>query len=303
MQKTEPEAPDRAGGRSRLAPVPLLLLLLAIGAAETLYTLRAEPITYDAGQYLGLAQDIGRKRTLRVSTVTRPLQNLRLSLFVRTVAAPRGLDNGAFVRWAVFHAQLGAPLLAAAVAGHVIARVTARPRLGVAVFGVTALNPFLLSHTVSLRAVMPGASRGRVVGSATSRLPVRPSAHASGLSLEADPRDIGTRLRSRPDAMSPSPDEIAEKFIYPALREILPPEAAPSDLTRGTVLLGKAAVLDSLGLVSLITIVEGSIREQIGAGVVLANEAAMSRSRSPFHSVGTLANYIQEVLSAPTSQP
>ena len=63
-----------------------------------------------------------------------------------------------------------------------------------------------------------------------------------------------------------------------------------------TPLYGDKGVLDSLALVSLIADLEAKIEERFGVPVVLADERAMSRKRSPFRTAGTLAEFVAEVM-------
>ena len=60
-------------------------------------------------------------------------------------------------------------------------------------------------------------------------------------------------------------------------------EAAP--------LFGREGVLDSLGLVSLVMAVEQALEDEMGVTLTLADEKAMSQRRSPFRTIGTLAEY------------
>jgi len=65
-----------------------------------------------------------------------------------------------------------------------------------------------------------------------------------------------------------------------------------------TVLFGRGAGLDSLDLVNLIVSVEEKLADRFGAAVTLADERAMSRKRSPFRTVATLAEYVCELLAS-----
>ena len=56
-------------------------------------------------------------------------------------------------------------------------------------------------------------------------------------------------------------------------------------------LLGTDGLLDSLGLVSVILDVEQEIADRLGVHVTIADERAMSQKRSPFRTVGSLADY------------
>lgn len=66
---------------------------------------------------------------------------------------------------------------------------------------------------------------------------------------------------------------------------------------RDTPLFGKDGVLDSLALVNLIVQIEESIAEEFNNPITLTSEKAMSRKVSPFLTVGTLTDYIEEILS------
>lgn len=67
------------------------------------------------------------------------------------------------------------------------------------------------------------------------------------------------------------------------------------ELTGETALIGKRAFIDSMGLVSLIINLESKLAED-GKVVTLADERAMSQSKSPFRTVGSLAEYISVLL-------
>lgn len=73
------------------------------------------------------------------------------------------------------------------------------------------------------------------------------------------------------------------------------PEAARAG--GGNVVFGAGGALDSLGLVNFLADLEYRIAEEYGRELVLASERAMSRSRSPFRDVDTLAAYIVELLN------
>ena len=66
--------------------------------------------------------------------------------------------------------------------------------------------------------------------------------------------------------------------------------------TPETRLYGAKSALDSIGLVTLIADVEEKIGEEFGKDIILADERAMSQTRSPFGRVGTLVDYIEELL-------
>jgi acyl carrier protein len=65
-----------------------------------------------------------------------------------------------------------------------------------------------------------------------------------------------------------------------------------------TPLFGRDSVLDSLGFVNLIVAMEDKVEEQFDKAVVLADERALQKAASPFRTVGTLADYICELLAS-----
>lgn len=60
-----------------------------------------------------------------------------------------------------------------------------------------------------------------------------------------------------------------------------------------TPLLGAGRVVDSIGLVTLIVDVENRVAEEVGKSISLMDDRAMSQSKSPFRTVGSLAEYLQ----------
>ena len=59
---------------------------------------------------------------------------------------------------------------------------------------------------------------------------------------------------------------------------------------------GEAGKLDSLGLVNFIVAVEKKIEDDFGILITLADDKAMSKTNSPFRTVGKLVNYISVLL-------
>ena len=57
-------------------------------------------------------------------------------------------------------------------------------------------------------------------------------------------------------------------------------------------LLGKKSILDSLSLVTLIVVIEQKLKEEQDILITIADERAMSQHKSPFRTVGTLADYV-----------
>ena len=89
-----------------------------------------------------------------------------------------------------------------------------------------------------------------------------------------------------------------EALIVHALRGLAEDLEKPAldGATADTVLYGPDGNLDSLALVHLITEVEAAVAEEMGKEIVLADERAMSRSRSPFRTVATLRDHVAELL-------
>ena len=63
-----------------------------------------------------------------------------------------------------------------------------------------------------------------------------------------------------------------------------------------TILFGKSAKLDSLGLVTLIVAIEERLADELGAIVSIADERALTQPRSPFRTIGSLAAYVSDLL-------
>ena len=90
---------------------------------------------------------------------------------------------------------------------------------------------------------------------------------------------------------------IAE-VVFVAIHELNQqlPKEQQIEKSLGTVLVGRGARLDSLGLVSLIVGIEEGIAERFDASIILTDEKAMSQELSPFRTVDALVDYIAEQL-------
>ena len=89
-----------------------------------------------------------------------------------------------------------------------------------------------------------------------------------------------------------------ENIIINAVKEInerLPKEQQISKTSKKE-LFGKRGQLDSLGLVNLLVIIEQNIEDEFDVSITIADEKAMSQKRSPFRTIGTLADYINMLL-------
>jgi acyl carrier protein len=66
----------------------------------------------------------------------------------------------------------------------------------------------------------------------------------------------------------------------------------PVDVTEETVIVGKDAVIDSVGVVSLVVDIEQRLETDFNVSVTLANDKAMSARSSPFRTAGVLAEHV-----------
>ncbi|MEH7356508.1 acyl carrier protein [Neobacillus drentensis] len=70
----------------------------------------------------------------------------------------------------------------------------------------------------------------------------------------------------------------------------------PIELGDETPLFGKKGVLDSLGLVSLIVMIEQVLEDELDVSLILADEKATSQKTSPFLKIGFLVDYIYRLM-------
>ncbi len=93
--------------------------------------------------------------------------------------------------------------------------------------------------------------------------------------------------------------EKIEALIWDAVDEVN--EMLPADARvpkqADAVLLGPTGSLDSFGLVNLIVALEQRIEDEFGVTLTLADDKAMSYSRSPFRTVQTLRQYVNDLLN------
>jgi len=93
-------------------------------------------------------------------------------------------------------------------------------------------------------------------------------------------------------------NEKIQNIIFEILKEIHE-ESEIAELENPTIdtrLFGANGVLDSLGLVNLITGVEQRISDEFEKDIILADERAMSRFHSPFRTITSLSEYTEKVL-------
>jgi acyl carrier protein len=87
---------------------------------------------------------------------------------------------------------------------------------------------------------------------------------------------------------------VALAIVLASLKEVFVQTGMPEpeNVTEETVLVGKDAVLDSLGVVSLIVEVEQRVEAEHSVSVTLANDKAMSQRNSPFRTVAVLTDHL-----------
>lgn len=90
---------------------------------------------------------------------------------------------------------------------------------------------------------------------------------------------------------------IINEIIYPVLQEFKETEGLDIELSPELVIFGDGSEFDSLTLVRFIIGIQEQILDLTDKTVVLATPQAMSRSKSPFRNVTTLAEYIEELVA------
>jgi acyl carrier protein len=96
---------------------------------------------------------------------------------------------------------------------------------------------------------------------------------------------------------------IAIELVIECLNEVFAQtgQTPPDTINDDTVLVGGGAVVDSLGVVSLIVEVEQRLEAAQGISVTLANDKAMSQRNSPFRTVGVLADHVLALVEEASS--
>lgn len=86
----------------------------------------------------------------------------------------------------------------------------------------------------------------------------------------------------------------AEQIVLRAVQSVFDQigEPLPENVSAESVLVGPDAIIDSLGVVSLIVEIEQIVETEHGVSVILANDKAMSAKNSPFRTVAVLAAHV-----------
>ena len=87
-------------------------------------------------------------------------------------------------------------------------------------------------------------------------------------------------------------------IIHAALDEQSSLLTLPLDLKAGdeTPIFGADGLLDSMGLVTLVVTMEDMIERDFGVAVSIVSDKAMSARRSPFATIGSLAEFVCELI-------
>ncbi len=86
---------------------------------------------------------------------------------------------------------------------------------------------------------------------------------------------------------------VALNIVVSALREAVDQNGGDAaSITDDTVIVGPGAVIDSIGVVSLIVDIEQRLEMDHQVSVTLANDRAMSQRNSPFRTPLVLADHI-----------
>ena len=88
-------------------------------------------------------------------------------------------------------------------------------------------------------------------------------------------------------------------LVYNAIDEVNAQSAdgEPVEKNTDTDLLGGAKGIDSVTFVNLIVAIEEQIQSSMGRSVGLVDEDGMALEERPFRTVGTLATYVEKVVS------
>jgi acyl carrier protein len=91
------------------------------------------------------------------------------------------------------------------------------------------------------------------------------------------------------------------QVIFDTVDELNEQYTEEQRLAKSTVLFGEGGKLDSIGVVTLIVATEQKLEEIFGISLTLADEKAMSQERSPFRTIGSLADYIEMLIEESTN--
>ena len=86
--------------------------------------------------------------------------------------------------------------------------------------------------------------------------------------------------------------------IYGALDEVNEqlPDDQQLEKSPDTVLLGESGKIESIDLVNILVATEENVEEAFGVPVSITDERAVSEKNSPFTTIGTLCDFISNLL-------
>ena len=89
-----------------------------------------------------------------------------------------------------------------------------------------------------------------------------------------------------------------KKSVYAAVDELNEqlPSGVQVEKSLDAPLYGAAGKLESLDFVTLIMEVEEKINSEFGTDITIADENLLSKEKSPFSTLGTLIEYLRELL-------
>ena len=93
--------------------------------------------------------------------------------------------------------------------------------------------------------------------------------------------------------------ERIQQAVYRAVDELNKqlPKGISVNKSPDAVLYGKTGKLESIDVVTLIMEVEDQIKAEFGKSITIADDRAMSLENSPFLTVGSLTDYVAELLN------
>jgi acyl carrier protein len=93
-------------------------------------------------------------------------------------------------------------------------------------------------------------------------------------------------------------DERITKAVFAAVDELNEqmPKAAQIEKNLDATLYGTSGKLESLDFVTLIMEVEEKINAEFQTDITIADENLLSKQKSPFSTLGTLIEYLEELL-------
>lgn len=85
-------------------------------------------------------------------------------------------------------------------------------------------------------------------------------------------------------------------IIYDEMNALMEQDNVQGEMNEETGIYGSSGRLDSMGLVSLLVAVEQAVEDEFDIEIAIANAKAMSQKNSPFKTVGSLADYVTELV-------